>query len=298
MKLLHFAVAVLLIGSATAAWYDQLINDIVENVLLILTGRGRLEILGHRCGLNWKPVFHRWKLHFDTKVYCNGWTNIVGKGFHQSPITSVRNAVRDFTQQAFAQAYQMICSATLCEELTMSNRFPFEERVWAKYKVMINERRWKFESNKGMNLNASYCEVERADLHSFLSPCSWLVFLFDFAARMKLSYFIFAFLVIGSATAGWEELIGPAVEKLMGLWKNEKMEFLGHQCNFSTSPSFYRWELYHNTKVICPGWTNIEGYAKTKSPTGSLKHATTDFVNKALQSGLVTEDQVKEFLQA
>ncbi|CAG0893656.1 unnamed protein product [Darwinula stevensoni] len=81
----------------------------------------------------------------------------------------------------------------------------------------------------------------------------------------------------------------------MGPWKDETMEFLGHQCNFSTSPSFYRWELYHDTKVICPGWTNIMGYAfdaflscfsaKTKSPSGSLKHATTDFVNKALQSG-------------
>ena len=153
---------------------------------------------------------------------------------------------------------------------------------------------------------------------------------------MKLGYFIFAFVVIGSATAQWEELIGQVATKLMGwvklilgellrkcfsyrielcrLWTEDHMEFLGHRCMYSTSPTIRRWQLHYKTKVMCPGWTSIIGHclfphvvppftttlgafflmvdecnlhfpAKTKSPSGSLEHATRDFVSKALKSG-------------
>ncbi|CAG0898607.1 unnamed protein product [Darwinula stevensoni] len=115
---------------------------------------------------------------------------------------------------------------------------------------------------------------------------------------MKLGYFIFAVFVIGPACAQWEEFIGQVATKVMGLWKDEQVEFLGHRCDYSMSPGFYRWQLYYKTKVMCPGWTTIIGRAKTKSPSGSLEHATKDFVNKALKAGLVTEEQVKEFIRA
>ncbi|CAG0885790.1 unnamed protein product [Darwinula stevensoni] len=109
----------------------------------------------------------------------------------------------------------------------------------------------------------------------------------DFAARMKLGYFVIAVLVFGSVAAQFNyENIEKIVSKL---WKDESMEFLGHRCEYYRSPSFNRWKLYHKATVMCPGWTTIIGQAKKKSRIGSLIHAKKDFVEKALRAGIGTE---------
>ncbi|CAG0893658.1 unnamed protein product [Darwinula stevensoni] len=107
----------------------------------------------------------------------------------------------------------------------------------------------------------------------------------DSAARMKLFYFVVALMVVGAATAQWQDLIGPFVSKLSGLWKEGTVDFLGHSCEYSVKPQISKFKLYYKGKVYCPGWSNIVGNSKTKSRTGAMNGAIEDFVKKAIQKG-------------
>lgn len=81
------------------------------------------------------------------------------------------------------------------------------------------------------------------------------------------------------------------------LYVNGDMKLLGHYCLYKRTPYFYKWELNYKAEVRCPGWTPIVGEAKNyKSPTGSERAATKDFVRQALEQGLTTEEEAQNWL--
>ncbi|ROT65196.1 anti-lipopolysaccharide factor [Penaeus vannamei] len=104
-------------------------------------------------------------------------------------------------------------------------------------------------------------------------------------------------LVPRSQGQGVQDLIPSLVQRIVGLWHSDEVEFMGHSCRYSQRPSFYRWELYFNGRMWCPGWAPFTGRSRTRSPSGAVEHATRDFVQKALQSNLITEDDARIWLE-
>ncbi|KAK7065228.1 hypothetical protein SK128_021552 [Halocaridina rubra] len=96
----------------------------------------------------------------------------------------------------------------------------------------------------------------------------------------------------------WEALAVAVGEKLVGLWKSGHLEFLDHSCSYSVRPTVRRFQLYYKGRMWCPGWTPIRGEALTRSRSGVVGRTTTDFARKAFQSGLITEDQARAWLNS
>nr|BAH22585.1 anti-lipopolysaccharide factor 2 [Penaeus japonicus] len=96
---------------------------------------------------------------------------------------------------------------------------------------------------------------------------------------------------------GVQDLIPALVQRIVGLWHSDEVEFMGHSCRYSQRPTFYRWELYFRGSMWCPGWAPFTGRSMTRSPSGAVEHATRDFVEKALQRNLITEDDARIWLE-
>ncbi|XP_045132020.1 anti-lipopolysaccharide factor [Portunus trituberculatus] len=96
--------------------------------------------------------------------------------------------------------------------------------------------------------------------------------------------------------AQYEALVTSILGKLTGLWHNDSVDFMGHICYFRRRPKIRRFKLYHEGKFWCPGWAPFEGRSRTKSRSGSSREATKDFVRKALQNGLVTQQDASLWL--
>lgn len=93
-------------------------------------------------------------------------------------------------------------------------------------------------------------------------------------------------------------LVNALTSQLVGLWQNGDLELLGHYCSFSVNPKIKRWQLYFSGNMWCPGWTPIKGEALTRSRSGVVNKTITDFVRKAFNSGLITEDEARAWLNA
>lgn len=97
----------------------------------------------------------------------------------------------------------------------------------------------------------------------------------------------------------WEEaLVSTVMEQVTGLWRQGEMELMGHYCNYTVVPKIRSWELYYYGTMWCPGWTPIRGSARTRSRSGVVGDTTRDFVRKAFRSGLITEDQARDWLNS
>ncbi|XP_045608927.1 anti-lipopolysaccharide factor isoform X1 [Procambarus clarkii] len=92
------------------------------------------------------------------------------------------------------------------------------------------------------------------------------------------------------------ELIAGIIKKLVSLWKNGELEFMGHTCKYSYKPRISSWRLYYIGKMWCPGWASFSGESKTKSRTGSIEQATKDFVRKAVANNLITAEAAGDWL--
>nr|AVP74305.1 anti-lipopolysaccharide factor 5 [Penaeus vannamei] len=82
------------------------------------------------------------------------------------------------------------------------------------------------------------------------------------------------------------------------LVKDGEIELLGHYCSYSTRPYFLRWRLKFKSKVWCPGWTLVYGSAsESSSVSNSIQNAIINFIQKAYQDGVITEEDAKPWLQ-
>ncbi|KAK8398850.1 hypothetical protein O3P69_004148 [Scylla paramamosain] len=97
--------------------------------------------------------------------------------------------------------------------------------------------------------------------------------------------------------AQYEALVASILGKLSGLWHSDTVDFMGHTCHIRRRPKFRKFKLYHEGKFWCPGWTHLEGNSRTKSRSGSARDAIKDFVYKALQNKLITENNAAAWLK-
>ncbi|XP_037803363.1 anti-lipopolysaccharide factor-like [Penaeus monodon] len=96
-----------------------------------------------------------------------------------------------------------------------------------------------------------------------------------------------------------ENHVSDIVSKIYNfLVRNGEIELLGHYCSYSTRPYFLRWQLKFKTKIWCPGWTLVYGSAKgNSSVSSSLQDAIVNFVQKAYQEDVISEEDAKPWLQ-
>nr|ASR74829.1 antilipopolysaccharide factor B1 [Penaeus japonicus] len=95
---------------------------------------------------------------------------------------------------------------------------------------------------------------------------------------------------------GWEAVAAAVASKVVGLWRNEKTELLGHECNFTVKPYIKKFQLYYKGRMWCPGWTPIRGEASTRSQSGVAGRTARDFVEKAFRGGLISEKEANQWL--
>nr|ABQ12866.1 anti-lipopolysaccharide factor [Pacifastacus leniusculus] len=93
------------------------------------------------------------------------------------------------------------------------------------------------------------------------------------------------------------EVVSLIISKLVNLWSDGQVEFMGHTCNYSYSPTISKFQLYYKGKMWCPGWAPFSGNSKTKSRAGSIEHATRDFVTKAIDQKLITAEQASAWIK-
>ncbi|KAK7065227.1 hypothetical protein SK128_021551 [Halocaridina rubra] len=100
------------------------------------------------------------------------------------------------------------------------------------------------------------------------------------------------------ASLSGEGLISALTSQLVGLWQSNDFELLGHYCSYTVRPKIRRFQLYFTGRMWCPGWTPIRGEAQTRSRSGVLNDTISDFVRKALSSGLITEQEGNDWLNS
>ncbi|XP_063612719.1 anti-lipopolysaccharide factor-like [Penaeus indicus] len=95
-----------------------------------------------------------------------------------------------------------------------------------------------------------------------------------------------------------ENYVSDILSKIYNiLIRNGEIELLGHYCSYSTRPYFLRWQLKFKTKVWCPGWTLVYGTVRNSaSVSNSLQDAIVNFVQKAYQEGVISEEEAKPWL--
>nr|AEP84102.1 anti-lipopolysaccharide factor [Macrobrachium rosenbergii] len=97
---------------------------------------------------------------------------------------------------------------------------------------------------------------------------------------------------------GWEAVAAAVASKIVGLWRNEKTELLGHECKFTVKPYIKRFQLNYKGRMWCPGWTAIRGEASTRSHSGVAGRTAQDFVRKAFQKGLISQQEANQWLNS
>ncbi|KAG7173664.1 anti-lipopolysaccharide factor-like [Homarus americanus] len=109
---------------------------------------------------------------------------------------------------------------------------------------------------------------------------------------------VLALLMVLSQVTGQntESIVTLVLQKLGGLWHNGEVDFMGHSCMYNYRPTISRWKLYYKGKMWCPGWAPFSGRSRKKSRSGAIEHATRDFVQKALDSGLITKEDASAWI--
>ncbi|XP_069945045.1 anti-lipopolysaccharide factor-like [Cherax quadricarinatus] len=96
----------------------------------------------------------------------------------------------------------------------------------------------------------------------------------------------------------WEAIAGAVTNKVISLWDHGEVELMEHYCNYIVTPMIRRWQLYYRGRMWCPGWTTIRAEATTRSRSGVIGDTTRDFVRKAFQAGIITEQEARAWLNS
>nr|AFA42357.1 anti-lipopolysaccharide factor isoform 7 [Portunus trituberculatus] len=97
--------------------------------------------------------------------------------------------------------------------------------------------------------------------------------------------------------AQYEALTAAILTKLSKMWHSDTLNFLGHTCHVSRTPTVKRFKLYWKGKFWCPGWAPFSGTSRTKSRSGSARGATKSFVGQALQRRLIAQQEADLWLK-
>ncbi|XP_027206930.2 anti-lipopolysaccharide factor [Penaeus vannamei] len=113
---------------------------------------------------------------------------------------------------------------------------------------------------------------------------------------LVVAVFLVALFAPECQAQGWQAVAAAVASKIVGLWRNEETELLGHKCRFTVKPYIKRLQLNYKGKMWCPGWTTIKGEARTRSHSGVAGRTARDFVEKAFRDGLISEQDAKRWL--
>ncbi|KAB7507323.1 Anti-lipopolysaccharide factor, partial [Armadillidium nasatum] len=84
---------------------------------------------------------------------------------------------------------------------------------------------------------------------------------------------------------------------LSSTFETESIEFLGHQCLYTSTPTFRGWELHFLAKFWCPSLATFTATAMSRSPSGSVKEATKMYAKMGVERKLFTTEEVSLWLQ-
>lgn len=95
----------------------------------------------------------------------------------------------------------------------------------------------------------------------------------------------------------WDSIIYMILDRVTHrMHVGNEFELLNHQCAYHTRPLLMNWSMHILAKVWCPGWVNLSGTAITDRIPKSIEFATRDFVMKALQAGVVSQEDARPWL--
>jgi len=93
--------------------------------------------------------------------------------------------------------------------------------------------------------------------------------------------------------------VGTALyKKYYGTWQDSQdVNAFGTTCKTQFKGSFYDWEWVWGGKFWCPTLSSsIQGESEHfKSREGAIEHALQDFVTKAGQAGILTQEQLSQY---
>ncbi|XP_042230803.1 anti-lipopolysaccharide factor-like [Homarus americanus] len=99
--------AVLLLAPTptTAKTFDlsSFLSTVISQVAEKSFAEGELDLLEHYCSFQARPHIYQWKIYYKARVWCPGWTPIVGMSqLHSSSVAARLNAAKNFVKQALA----------------------------------------------------------------------------------------------------------------------------------------------------------------------------------------------------
>ncbi|KAL7642153.1 UNVERIFIED_CONTAM: hypothetical protein RMT77_006713 [Armadillidium vulgare] len=80
-------------------------------------------------------------------------------------------------------------------------------------------------------------------------------------------------------------------------FETQSIEFLGHQCLYTSTPTFRGWQLHFLAKFWCPSLASFTATAMSRSPSGSVKEATKTYAKMGVERKLFTTEEVSLWLQ-
>ena len=108
-------------------------------------------------------------------------------------------------------------------------------------------------------------------------------------------FFLVNILAIG-CYAQWVGIASSLTNIVVGLhnWgSGQTYPFMGHNCNANIKGRIHKLKWVWDGKFTCSSWTPLTGNSRGhKSKNGAIHHAVQDFINKALQNNLITQEMV------
>ncbi|XP_018021491.1 anti-lipopolysaccharide factor [Hyalella azteca] len=95
----------------------------------------------------------------------------------------------------------------------------------------------------------------------------------------------------------WSAVTNLLLNKILALWKEDSVQFMGSECHYRQKPKIYRWQLYYVGNFSCNKFFGIEGSGKGRSPVTAKRDSIIDFLNKAQTAGLLSKEEVDKWLQ-
>ncbi|XP_027214211.2 anti-lipopolysaccharide factor [Penaeus vannamei] len=94
-----------------------------------------------------------------------------------------------------------------------------------------------------------------------------------------------------------EKILKEADQQPLGHWMTKSVTFMGHSCKTEVELGFSHWTGYYQCTFSCDPWTDITGKASSPSKLVAAEECMQDFVNKAVNSNLISWTDIEKWLE-
>ncbi|ROT75296.1 anti-lipopolysaccharide factor 2 [Penaeus vannamei] len=91
-----------------------------------------------------------------------------------------------------------------------------------------------------------------------------------------------------------EKILKEADQQPLGHWMTKSVTFMGHSCKTEVELGFSHWTGYYQCTFSCDPWTDITGKASSPSKLVAAEECMQDFVNKAVNSNLISWTDIEK----